>query len=107
MAAISKYPNLGYSKVGYSVFAMNVEANKVCGQILARMRLESGLTQVDLARTLGVPQSFISKVETGERALRLYEQFDYARALGIEISSFALRLEAELDDAEAVGFKKS
>ena len=85
--------------MGYSFDGMNVDANKVCGRCLARMRQESGLTQVDIARTLGVPQSFVSKVETGERSLRLYEQFDYARALGISALALSERLQSEMNMA--------
>ncbi|WP_373580748.1 helix-turn-helix domain-containing protein [Collinsella aerofaciens] len=85
---------------------MNVDANKVCGRCLARMRQESGLTQVDIARALGVPQSFVSKVETGERSLKLYEQFDYARALGISAPALSERLQSEMDMAGLKGFEK-
>ena len=92
--------------MGYSFDGMNVDANKVCGRCLARMRQESGLTQVDIARTLGVPQSFVSKVETGERSLRLYEQFDYARALGISALALSERLQSEMNMACLKGFEK-
>lgn len=85
---------------------MNVDANKVCGRCLARMRQESGLTQVDIARALGVPQSFVSKVETGERSLKLYEQFDYARALGISAPALSERLQSEMDMVGLKGFEK-
>ena len=92
--------------MGYSVFAMNVEANKVCGRALSYMRIESGMTQVELARRLDVPKSFVSKVETGERALKVYEQFDYARALGIGIADFVMRLQTELDGLGIVALSK-
>ncbi len=36
---------------------------------LKAARLEAGLTQVDVARRLKKPQSFISKFETGERRI--------------------------------------
>lgn len=85
---------------------MNVDANKVCGRCLARMRKEAGLTQVDIARALCVPQSFVSKVETGERSLKLYEQFDYARALGISALALSERLQSEMDMAGLKGFEK-
>lgn len=85
---------------------MNVDANKVCGRCLAHMRKESGLTQVDIARALCVPQSFVSKVETGERSLKLYEQFDYARALGISALALSERLQSEMDMAGLKGFEK-
>ncbi len=36
---------------------------------LVQVRLQAGLTQLDLAKRLGKAQSFVSKVETGERYL--------------------------------------
>lgn len=41
------------------------------------------MTQVHLAARLGKPQSFASKVETGERRLDFVEFVDWARALGV------------------------
>lgn len=76
---------------------MNVDANKVCGSCLARLRKKAGLTQVELARLLSVPQSYISKVETGERAMRIYEMFGYAQALGIASSELACEVEKDLE----------
>lgn len=102
-----EYPNLGYSKSGYSVCGMNVNANKVCGRCLARMRKASGLTQVGLAKKLGLPQSFVSKVETGERCLRVYEQFSYAKALGIDLSEFMRQLENDLYLSGALDLRTS
>lgn len=72
---------------------MNVSINKACGKCLAKMRRAAGLTQVELARKMGVPQSFVSKVETGERSLKLYEQFAYANAIGINIHKFVDEIE--------------
>ena len=80
----------------YSVSGMNVGANRTCGKCLSQIRREQGVTQVELARKLGVPQSFISKVETGERSLRVYEQFAYAEALGISVEDLVRRLETVL-----------
>jgi hypothetical protein len=42
------------------------------------------LTQTDLTRKLGRPQSFVSKFETGERRLDAIEFLDVARALGAD-----------------------
>lgn len=46
-------------------------------------RRGAALTQVDLALRLGKPQSFVSKVETGERRLDFVEFVDWARAIGV------------------------
>lgn len=79
---------------------MNIDANRICGKCLARLRDEAGLTQVELAKRLNVPQSFVSKVETGERSLRAYELFSYADALGIDVHSVVSSLGAALGNKE-------
>lgn len=56
--------------------------------------------RIELAKKLRVPQSFISKVETGERSLRVYEQFAYAEALGITVGVLVQRLEAVLSSGD-------
>ena len=42
-------------------------------KILRDARIEKGITQVKLAEALGRPQSFIAKVENGERKLDVVE----------------------------------
>ena len=84
----------------YSVNGMNVDANRTCGKCLSQIRREQGITQGELAKKLRVPQSFISKVETGERSLRVYEQFAYAEALGITVGVLVQRLEAVLSSGD-------
>lgn len=79
---------------------MNVDANKVCGRCVARLRKESGLTQIELAERLGMPQSYVSKVETGERSLRAYELFGYAKALEMGVESLVSRLEHAIYENE-------
>ncbi|MFT5290601.1 MAG: DNA-binding XRE family transcriptional regulator [Planctomycetota bacterium] len=64
------------------------------GQLLRTVREEKGLTQVGLADTLGKPQSFISKIESGERRLDLVELREVCRALGITLTTFVERFEA-------------
>lgn len=49
---------------------------------LAEARRKRGLTQADVAAILGRPQSFIAKVENGERRLEVLEFADLAQALG-------------------------
>jgi predicted transcriptional regulator len=51
-------------------------------QTLIAMRDAKGLTQTDLAKRLSRPQSFVAKVEGGERRLDVFEFVDIVRALG-------------------------
>ncbi len=44
---------------------------------LLRYRLESKLTQIRLSEILGVSQSYVSKVESGERYLDVMEFVDW------------------------------
>jgi transcriptional regulator with XRE-family HTH domain len=48
---------------------------------LIALRRKGGLRQLDVAKRLGKPQSFVSKVERGERKLDLVELLILARAI--------------------------
>lgn len=48
---------------------------------IASARKAAGITQVELAERLGKPQSFVSKVERGERRLDVIEFCELAEAL--------------------------
>jgi len=61
--------------------------------LLREARLKAGLRQVDLAKALGQPQSFISKYESGERRLDLTELDEVCRAVGIRLGAFVRRFE--------------
>jgi len=49
--------------------------------LLREMRVAKGVTQVDLSERLKQPQSFVSKVEAGQRKLDLRQFIIYVRAL--------------------------
>ena len=49
--------------------------------ILKRLRESSGLTQMELSSLLKQPQSFVSKVESGQRKLDLRQFVIYVRTL--------------------------
>ena len=53
-------------------------------KILRDARIKKGITQVKLAEALGRPQSFIAKVENGERKLDVVEFALIARLLGVD-----------------------
>ena len=54
--------------------------------LLLRRRTNGGVTQSELARRLGKPQSFVAKYEGGERRLSVIEFIDIAEALQIRPS---------------------
>lgn len=51
-------------------------------RLLTARREAAGITQAQLAGAMQRPQSYVSKVERGERRLEVAEFMDYARALG-------------------------
>lgn len=70
--------------------------------MLALLRAERegrGMLQTDLSRKLGKPQSYISKIERGERRLDVIELRGICRALGIDLSEFVAMLERQLGRA--------
>lgn len=56
--------------------------------LLRQTREAAGLRQVDVATRLGVAQSYVSKVESGERRLDILELRDYCAVLDVTLSEF-------------------
>lgn len=54
---------------------------------LKQARNDAGLRQSDVADALQKPQSYVAKVESGERKLELIEALSYCDAIGIDICS--------------------
>ena len=72
------------------------EAQEKLHELLRVLRAEAGMTQAELAARLGVPQSVISKYESGERRLDILELRQVCKALGIGLADFVRRLEGEV-----------
>ena len=53
---------------------------------LRAARLEARLTQEEVAKRLGVRQTFVSKVETGERRIDPVEMRELAELYGKEVT---------------------
>lgn len=64
--------------------------------LLRELRVQRGLTQVELSEALDLPQSFVSKYETGERRLDMVEVRMVCEALGTTLPLFAKRFESKL-----------
>lgn len=73
-------------------------------------RESAGLTQVQIAESLGKPQSFVSKYERGERRLDFTEFIELADVLKIEITDFVNNYQSAIDQVvirKTASFKKS
>jgi transcriptional regulator with XRE-family HTH domain len=68
--------------------------------LLKRIRQEKGLRQVELAERLGVPQSFVSKYESGDRRLDLLELRQVGLILGISLADLVQELENNLNETK-------
>lgn len=55
---------------------------------LRQARTEAGMSQIQVAQVLGKPQSFMSKIETGERRLDFVELQILAVIYGKDLSYF-------------------
>jgi transcriptional regulator with XRE-family HTH domain len=57
-------------------------------ELLRETREKAGVTQVELAARLKVPQSFVSKIESGERRVDLIELKAVCDALNVSLVEF-------------------
>jgi transcriptional regulator with XRE-family HTH domain len=78
------------------VKSIKAEAYQAILPILASARREAGLTQAEVAARLGKPQSYISKVEQGERRLDVVEFCLLADAFGIEPGRLLQRIASQV-----------
>lgn len=67
------------------------EYQRLCA-LLRDLRVEAGLTQVQVAERLQEPQSFVSKYEVGERRLDVVELHYVAATLGSSVQAIVERL---------------
>ena len=97
------YPILGYLATKPIIFPVARNTTDLTysrlRSLLRRIRLEAGLTQGQLARVLGQPQSFVSKYESGERRLDFVEVRQVCEAAGVSLEDFVGRFEAEAREA--------
>lgn len=68
--------------------------------LLKEIRQKHGITQVELADKLGVPQSFVSKYESGERQLDILELRQICQFIGISFDNFIRQLEEKINETK-------
>ena len=61
-------------------------------RMLVEARTEAGLKQADVADRLGRPQSYISKIERGERGVDVIEFLEIAKAIGFNPTALLRKL---------------
>lgn len=65
-------------------------------ELLREVRLETGVTQVELASRIEKDQAYVSRYESGQRRLDVLEVREICRAIGITLEEFVKRLEKML-----------
>ena len=94
---------MGYSISGYTFGCVKKslykKEQKVLLEQLYRLRVSSGLRQSDLAHKLGTPQSFISKIESGERRIDIIELREICLALDTNLNEFTIQFEKAIHES--------
>lgn len=75
--------------------------------LLREVRRELGVTQIDLAQRLENTQTFVSKVERGERRLDVVEFVEVCEALGVAPLEVFARYVAQRQGGAPAGRKTS
>ncbi len=83
---------------------INQTFNDALLKVLKSKRLSLDLSQNELAQRLDVQQSFVSKVESGERNLEFSEVFEMCSILGIKFSTL---IEEVLKEFRSISEAKS
>ncbi|WP_292222452.1 helix-turn-helix transcriptional regulator [Mesorhizobium sp.] len=74
---------------------LGTQRHKFLIAMLIERREASGLTQTELAARLGEYQSFVARLESGQRRVDVVEFIDLARILGFDPSAAIEKLAAE------------
>lgn len=77
------YSVLGYSILGFNIqyMMLNKDRKRLLRETLKNTRIEKGLRQVDLAEALGRTQSYVAKLEAGEKTLDFIEVLEICKVL--------------------------
>src|SRR5438132_1107982 len=57
---------------------------RILGEVLVRARERAKLKQLEVAARLGLPASYLSKIESGTRRLDVIELIRVAEAMGVD-----------------------
>jgi len=68
------------------------DKRKIVREALKEARLRNGLRQQDVAEALGRPQSYVAKIESGERKADFVEVLDLCTAIGLDPKALLKKL---------------
>lgn len=71
------------------------ESSAIVGRVLRSLRIQKSVTQQQLADSLGLPQSYVSKYEMGERRLDVVEVRIVCAVLDTTLHEFVDLLESD------------
>jgi transcriptional regulator with XRE-family HTH domain len=72
------------------------QVDDIFRELLRELRLAKNLTQRQVAERLGLPQSYVSKYDTGQRRLDFMETVLVCEALGTNVQQFAAAFASRL-----------
>jgi transcriptional regulator with XRE-family HTH domain len=82
------FPGLMAKKARGLTKSLHSPEHQALCELLLAARHKAGLTQQNVAKRLKRPQSFVAKVEGGERRLDILEFLDFSRAIGADPIKF-------------------
>jgi transcriptional regulator with XRE-family HTH domain len=74
----------GVTRIGTMIKSINIEKYQKLLAWLKEERLSRGLSVRDLALIIDEPFQFVSKIETGQRKLNIYEYVQYCESLDLD-----------------------
>jgi transcriptional regulator with XRE-family HTH domain len=93
---------LGYAKLKDILHSLkrNEKKYKHFLELFYQARVNSGFRQIDLAQIFEMPQSFISKIESGERRIDIIEFIEICEALNISPEEFIKTLTKKINETK-------